>query len=73
MFRAAYAHGQGSLVIAARELGKTIFESAEYVARGRSDQNYVYDLYKTFLMREPDEPSWNNWTAVAPTYGGRLC
>lgn len=69
MLRAAYNEGQGSLVLATRELGKTIFESAEYVGRGRTAQEYVYDLYKTFLMRDPDQPSWNNWTSVVGTYG----
>jgi len=36
--RAAYAHGQGSPVLAFRELGKTLFESAQYAARARSDR-----------------------------------
>lgn len=69
MFRAAYAHGQGSMVLALREMGKTIFESSEYAARARSDRDYVYDLYKTFLMREPDQQGWDNWTATVPLYG----
>ena len=69
IFRAAYQNGQGSLVLAAREFGKTIFESAEYAARNRSDHDYVYDLYKTYLRREPDQQGWNDWTAVVPYYG----
>ena len=53
-FRVAYGQGQTSLKLAAVELGKTLFESAEYAGRNRSDHWYVYDLYKTFLMRDPD-------------------
>jgi Tol biopolymer transport system component len=69
MFRAAYAHGQGSMTLAVREMGKTIFESAEYAARNRSDHWYVYDLYRTYLMREPDSQGWAYWDAAVPVYG----
>ena len=50
------AHGQGSasLKLAAVDLGRTLFESAEYLTRDRNAHWYVYDLYKTYLMREPD-------------------
>ena len=44
--------------LAAVALGKTLFESAEYAARNRDDHWYVYDLYKTFLMRDPDAAGW---------------
>lgn len=69
ILRVAYAHGQGSMMIAARELGKTLFESAEYAARSRSDHDYVYDLYKTYLMRDPDQPGWDFWTSLVASYG----
>ena len=66
-FRVAYAQGQTSLKLAAVELGKTLFESAEYAARNRNDHWYVYDLYKTYLMRDPDTSGWDFWTSqVAP-------
>lgn len=66
-FRVAYAQGQTSLKLAAVELGKTLFESAEYATRVRNDHWYVYDLYKTYLMREPDSSGWAFWeTQVAP-------
>jgi hypothetical protein len=51
--RAAYNQGQTSLKLAAVELGKTLFESASYATRNRDNHWYVYDLYKTFLMRDP--------------------
>jgi len=69
MLRTAYAHGQSSVVMAARELGKTVFESSDYAARARSDHDYVYDLYKTYLMRDPDQGGWDAWTAAVPLYG----
>ena len=51
------------------QLGRTIFESAEYAARNRNAHWYVYDLYKTFLMRDPDSGGWANWEALVPTIG----
>jgi YD repeat-containing protein len=59
--RAAYNQGQTSLKLAAVELGKTLFESASYAARARDAHWYVYDLYKTFLMRDPDASGWAYW------------
>ncbi|HKS08334.1 MAG TPA: DUF4214 domain-containing protein, partial [Pyrinomonadaceae bacterium] len=62
--RVAYAQGQTSLKLAAVEFGKTLFESAEYAARNRNDHWYVYDLYKTFLMRDPDAAGWGYWESL---------
>jgi YD repeat-containing protein len=67
--RVAYAQGQTSLKLAAVELGKTLFESAEYAARQRNDHWYVYDLYKTYLMREPDASGCAHWEGEAPNNG----
>ena len=63
------AHVQTSVKLAAVALGKTLFESAEYAARDRNDQWYVYDLYKSFLRREPDAAGWDYWKALVPTIG----
>jgi len=68
-FRVAYAQGQASLKLVAVEFGKTLFESSEYAARNRSDHWYVYDLYKTFLMRDPDAAGWANWESAVPING----
>src|SRR5947207_509660 len=69
MLRAAYTHGQPSLVMATREMGKTLFESAEYALRARSDHDYIYDLYKTYLMRSPDTGGWSYWEGQVPSLG----
>lgn len=58
------AHAEGSLKLAAVELGRTLFESAEYLTRDRNAHWYVYDLYKTYLMREPDSGGWATWEAL---------
>lgn len=67
--RVGYAQGQTSLQLAAVELGKTLFESAEYAARNRDNHWYVYDLYKTYLMRDPDAPGWAHWESQVPSNG----
>ena len=58
ILRAAYPKGQGSMLLAMREFGMAVFESSEYAARNRSDHWYVYDLYRTYLMRDPDPSGW---------------
>ncbi len=67
--RVAYGNSATSLKLAGIELGRTLFESAEYAARNRNAHWYVYDLYKTYLMREPDAGGWATWEALVPTHG----
>ncbi|MFL6332500.1 MAG: PKD domain-containing protein [Pyrinomonadaceae bacterium] len=69
ILRAAYPKGQTSMLLAMREFGMTVFESSEYAARGRSDHWYVYDLYKTYLMRDPDPSGWAWWESRVPEMG----
>jgi YD repeat-containing protein len=69
IMRAAYAQGQTSMLYAVREFGMTVFESGEYAVRNRTDHEYVYDLYKTYLMREPDADGWGFWTSQVPSMG----
>ena len=57
------------MLLAMREFGMTVFESSEYAARNRSDHWYVYDLYKTYLMRDPDGPGWAWWEGQVPSMG----
>ena len=37
--------------------------------RGRDDHWYVYDLYKSYLMRDPDAGGWAFWEGLVPTHG----
>ena len=69
VLRAAYAHSQTSMMMAAREMGKTLFESAEYALRSRSNHDYVYDLYKAYLLRSPDSGGWAYWESLVPVIG----
>ncbi|HKY41650.1 MAG TPA: DUF4214 domain-containing protein, partial [Pyrinomonadaceae bacterium] len=65
----AHTNGSTSLKLAGIELGRTLFESAEYAARNRDAHWYVYDLYKTYLMRDPDAGGWAMWEGLVPTHG----
>jgi YD repeat-containing protein len=67
--RVAYGRGQTSLKLAAIELGRTLFESAEYAGRNRDAHWYVYDLYKTNLMRDPDPGGWSMWEGLVSSHG----
>lgn len=44
-----------------REMGRLFFLSEEYEARERSDAEFIADCYHTFLLRDPDEDSFNAW------------
>lgn len=35
--------------------------STEYTKKNKSDEDYVKDLYKLFMDREPDEAGFNDW------------
>jgi PKD repeat protein len=69
IMRAAYPQGQTSMLMAMKEFGFTVFESQEYAQRNRSNHDFVYDLYKTYLMRDPDQDGWNFWTSICESYG----
>lgn len=65
----AQAQGQSNLLATAQNLGYTLFQSSEYSARGRSNHDFVYDCYKAWLQREPDQGGWDFWTAQANQNG----
>jgi YD repeat-containing protein len=69
ILRSAYPQGQTSVLLAMREFGMTVFESAEYASRGRTDHEYVSDLYETYLMRDPDPSGWAFWESQVPQWG----
>ena len=57
----AYAQGPSQFLTAMQNLGASIFTSTEYANRNRSDHDYVYDLYKAYLFRDPDTSGWSFW------------
>lgn len=65
----AYAQGQSQFLTAMQNLGNAIFSSQEYINRNRTNSEYVYDLYKTYLVREPDPDGWSFWTAIVVSHG----
>ena len=65
----AQAQGVTELVIQARDVGRTLFHTQEYYNRNRGDRDYVYDLYKGFLHREPDQGGWDAWFNLVPSIG----
>lgn len=72
IMRSAYAQGQTSMLLATTEFGMTVFESAEYVGRGRTNSQYVSDLYHTYLMRDPEVCQPNDLTC-GPNYWASVC
>jgi len=50
-------------------MGRQIFKSQEYLNRNRIPHDYVYDLYKSYLQREPDQSGWDFWTPQVTTNG----
>src|SRR6185503_12014229 len=57
----AYVQGPTQFLTAMQNLGGSIFTSQEYINRNRSDHDYVYDLYKAYLFRDPDPSGWTFW------------
>jgi RHS repeat-associated protein len=67
--QSAYAQGQSQFLTAMQSLGAAIFTSQEYANRQRSDHEYVWDLYKTYLFREPESSGWQFWENIVSTHG----
>lgn len=67
--RQAYYQGQAQQLATAQYMGRQVFKSQEYVNRNRDDHSYVYDLYKAYLQREPDQSGWDFWTADVASNG----
>jgi hypothetical protein len=64
-FDGAHAQGQIQTLDAAKALTSALFYSVEYSARNRTDQEFVTDLYASFLLREPDSGGYNFWLGIA--------
>jgi YD repeat-containing protein len=67
--RLAAAPDFAGLEAEARALGSALFDSAEYAARGRSDRDFVSDLYRGYLQRGPDQGGWDHWTSQVAAVG----
>jgi RHS Repeat/Domain of unknown function (DUF4214) len=61
ILRSANEQGLDALLLAVGEMGRTIFESAAYAERARTNHEYVDDLYQTYMMREPDTGGLYYW------------
>jgi RHS repeat-associated protein len=72
IMRSAYSQGQASMLLATIEFGMTVFESAEYAGRGRTNQQYVSDLYHSYLMRDPEQCQPND-LSCGPNYWASVC
>lgn len=48
---------------AARQIGNRLFTSAEYVARARTNAEFLDDLYQAYLLRDGDTVGTANWLA----------
>jgi RHS repeat-associated protein len=62
--QSAYSQGATQFLTAMQNLGTDIFTSAEYSEP--NDSEYVRDLYRTYLFREPDQSGWTHWTSQVP-------
>jgi hypothetical protein len=71
LLRQAFAQGQSQLLEAAKAAVASFLDASQYQSRVRTDREYVYDLYKAYLNREPDAGGWEGWTA-AIAGSGRL-
>jgi RHS repeat-associated protein len=69
LLRQNYYRGQSQLLQSAQYMIRQLFKSNEYASRNRTDREFVYDLYKSYLQREPDQGGWDYWTSVVPSNG----
>jgi YD repeat-containing protein len=70
--RLAQAQGELQLVEEARTLGAALFNlslSSAYTARNRSDGDFVADLYRGYLQRDPDQAGWDYWKGQVAAAG----
>jgi len=65
----AGAQGEAQLLTTARSIARGLFESSEYISRGRTDSQYVTDLYNSYLQRGPDTAGLNFWVSNTQANG----
>jgi RHS repeat-associated protein len=59
--RSAYAQGQSQFLTAMQNLGETVFSLPAYTNLYHNNHEYVQDLYRAYLYREPDSGGWASW------------
>ena len=64
---AAHVQGQTQTIDAAKALTTALFESVEYANRNRSDEEFVEDLYATYLLRAPEPAGYAFWLNILQT------
>jgi RHS repeat-associated protein len=65
----AGVQGEAQLLTTARSIARGLFQSSEYIARGRTDPQYVTDLYNAYLQRGPDTSGLNFWVSNTQANG----
>ena len=65
----AYTQGQTQFLTAMQSLGTAIFTSQEYINRGRTDTQYVNDLYKAYLVRDGEQSGVDFWVPIVASHG----
>lgn len=57
----AIPQGQTMALGEAKALNHSLFYSEEYIARNRTDEEFLTDCYVAYLLREPDSGGFNYW------------
>jgi RHS repeat-associated protein len=65
----AASQGPSQFAQAGRDIARTLFDSAEYASRNRTDGEFVNDLYWTYCRRGPDPGGYQAWLNTVPVYG----
>ena len=60
---------EGNVVQKCREMGSAFFMCPEYSARNTSNSQFVTDLYRALLWREPDPGGHAFWVQQVPQMG----
>lgn len=64
----AKAQGQPQLLAEAKTLERERFLSQEYIARNRTDEEFISDVFRSYLLREPTGKEMNDWLEVISSY-----
>lgn len=59
----AKAIGQAEFLLEAKLFQRTIFAESEYVARNRTQEEFVSDIYWSHMSREPSQQEIDDWVA----------